>query len=120
MEGYLAQILNKLFPKSVEGITTASVYTKNERLTAAFSYFYFVSAAVLLFSMSNSPFIKLHAKHAFLFLVIAILTLLLPGNWRWVGFGVVTIFDFVFAVIAIQGRLLVVPILSEILKEFEV
>ena len=120
MENQLNQLLTTFFPKGSEGSTAGTVYSQNERLLAAASYLYFVSTVILLVSATDSGFVRLHAKHAFLYLILTILAFLLPGNFRWFAVGLVFLLSLVSAVSAFMGRLILIPWVSSLLQNFEI
>jgi uncharacterized membrane protein len=95
-------------------------YSFSERLTAAASYLPLVAPAVLLFNNSNSNFVKFHAKHAFVFSLLAISSFFFSG-WLKLTILLVTLpLIFLGAYQAWNKRVINIPFLTGLLNNFDV
>lgn len=91
-----------------------------ERLWAAGSYIYFVSAAVLLLRKDNSDFVIFHAKHAIIFLLLTILFFLIPG-WPKVVLSLILIsIEMIAVYLALAGKRYTVPFLTNLVRNFDI
>lgn len=93
-------------------------YSLADRLAASVSYIYFISPAVILFRTSNSEFVKFHAKHALILLVLTLFFLILPWWVKYLFIVPLLLLNLTGLVLAFMGRTYFIPGITKLVTEF--